>query len=187
MSWETVVGLVDRAKILPREGVQAGDVLLGLPSSGPHTNGYSLIRRIFEGVPLDTVYPELGVPLAEPLLAPHRSYLDTLNPVLAHHASPVKALAHITGGGFIDNVPRVLSHGLDALIRRGSWPVPPLFRLIQERGSVPNEEMYRVFNMGLGMLAIVAPEQVELTQETLVEETWVVGELVEGSGEVNLA
>jgi len=183
----TVVGLVDRDEILPRGDIQAGDVLIGLPSSGPHTNGYSLIRRVFEGVPLDTLFPELGTSLADALMAPHRSYLYLLESTLDRHPSPVKALAHITGGSFIDNVPRVLPQGLDAVIRLDSWPVPSLFHLIQERGGVSTEEMYRVFNMGVGMLAIVAPEEVRITQEALGEESWVVGELVEGQGGVILA
>lgn len=183
----TVVGLVDRSKILPRSDIQARDVLLGLQSSGPHTNGYSLIGQVFEGVPLDTLFPELGIPLADALLAPHRSYLNLLKSVVDGQPSTVKALAHITGGGFIDNVPRILPQALDAVIRLDAWPVPSLFRLIQVRGGVSTEEMYRVFNMGVGMLAIVAPEQIEITQEALGEETWVVGELVEGRGGVILA
>lgn len=183
----TVVGVVERAEILPRPGLRTGDRLIGLRSSGPHTNGYSLIRRIFEDVPLDTVLPELGVPLADALLAPHRSYLHVLQSALYHSPPLVKALAHLTGGGFIENIPRVLPAGLGAMVRLGSWPVPPLFQLIQQRGGVPLEEMYRVFNMGIGMVAMVAPEHVRALQEALGEETWVIGELTPSEKKVTLA
>ena len=182
----TIVGVVERRAILPRGDLQAGDALLGLRSSGPHTNGYSLIRKVFAGLSLDTVFPELGVTLAEALLAPHRSYLRLLGIILDDAGSPIKALAHITGGGFIDNIPRPLPEGLGATIRLGSWPVPPIFKLIQERGSVPAAEMYRVFNMGIGMVIFVAREQVEVLQAVLPEETWVIGELTEGQKEVRL-
>lgn len=172
----TIVGVVERERILPRPDLQAGDVLIGLASSGPHTNGYSLIRRIFEGVPLETVFPELGLSLAEALLAPHRSYLNVLQP----HLGPVKALAHLTGGGFIENIPRVLPENLGAVVDTSAWTVPPLFRLIQERGEVAPEEMYRVFNMGIGMVVVVGKEEAAGLQAALPEPSWVVGELVEG-------
>ena len=172
----TIVGIVERDANLPRADLCAGDVLIGLASSGPHTNGYSLIRKIFEDVPLDTIFPELGVPLADALLAPHRSYLPVLQRALPH----VKALAHLTGGGFIENIPRVLPDDLSAVIHVGSWDVPPLFRLIQQRGDVPREEMYRVFNMGIGMVVVVARENIEIVQRLIDEPIWVVGELVNG-------
>ncbi|CAG0944435.1 phosphoribosylformylglycinamidine cyclo-ligase [Anaerolineae bacterium] len=178
----TIVGIVERDDILPRADLRAGDVLIGLASSGPHTNGYSLIRKIFEDVPLDTVFPELGVPLADALLASHRSYLPVLQRALPH----VKALAHLTGGGFIENIPRVFPDHLGAVIRLGTWDVPPLFRLIQKRGDVPREEMYRVFNMGIGMVAIVAPENVAMVQQLIGEPTWVIGELVTGEKKIFL-
>ncbi len=179
----TLVGIVERDAILPRDNLCAGDVLIGLRSSGPHTNGYSLIRKIFEGVPLDAIFPELGVPLADALLAPHRSYL----PVLQHALPHVKALAHLTGGGFIENIPRVLPDGLSARVRLGSWDVPPLFQLIQQRGDVPRDEMYRVFNMGIGMIALVAREEVETVCGLIEEPTFVIGELVAGKKKVMLA
>ncbi len=122
----TILGVVEREAILPRAGICPGDRLVGLCSVSPHTNGYSLIRRIFEGVPLGTVYPELGEPLGRALLRPHRSYLPLLRPLL-EDGFPIKALAHLTGGGFIENIPRVLPQGVGALVRRGSWPVPPLY------------------------------------------------------------
>ena len=121
----------------PARTSSAGDVLVGLRSSGPHTNGYSLIRKVFEGVPLETVFPELGVSLADALLAPHRSYLPLLLAcAAASRPRSVKALAHLTGGGFIENIPRVLPDGLRRDMRRGSWPVPPLFQLIQQHGGI---------------------------------------------------
>jgi phosphoribosylformylglycinamidine cyclo-ligase len=178
----TIVGVVERAHILPRHDVRAGDVLIGLRSSGPHTNGYALIRKIFQDVPLDTLFPELGIPLADALLAPHRSYLPILPRALPH----IKALAHLTGGGFIDNIPRVLPEGLGARVRLASWNVPPLFRLIQQRGGISRDEMYRVFNMGIGMVALVAPDQVRSVQELIGEETFVIGELVPGDRRVVL-
>ncbi len=184
----TIVGVVDRANILPRtERLRAGDVLIGLRSSGPHTNGYSLIRRIFADVHLDTVLPELGIPLADALLAPHRSYLPNLQSLISQPASPIKALVHLTGGGFIDNIPRVLPHHLSAQINLDSWPVPPLFKLIQQRGHVEIGEMYQVFNMGIGLIAIVAPDDVPVFQGAIDEETFIVGELIPGNGSVVLA
>jgi phosphoribosylformylglycinamidine cyclo-ligase/phosphoribosylamine--glycine ligase/phosphoribosylformylglycinamidine cyclo-ligase len=155
-------------------------VVIGLASSGPHTNGYSLIRTVFAGVPLDTVFPELGIPLADSLLAPHRSYLN----VLYLHLKLVKALAHLTGGGFIENIPRVLPKNLDAVIRMDSWKVPALFQLIQQRGGISVGEMYRVFNMGIGMVVIVENKYVSAFQKSIPEETWVIGELVAGSQKI---
>ncbi len=183
----TVVGLVDRAASLPRGDLAAGDVIVGLASSGPHTNGYSLIRRVFDGVALDHIFPELGLPLADALLAPHRSYLPLLGPLLAQPGSPIKALVHLTGGAYVENVPRVLPDDLQAVIRMGSWPVPPLFELIRERGQIDLAEMHRVFNLGLGMLVIVPPGAVEALRAALGVPTWVIGELVPGPRGVRLA
>jgi phosphoribosylformylglycinamidine cyclo-ligase len=182
----TIVGVVERALMLPRPGVRAGDVLVGLRSSGPHTNGYSLIRQAFRDVPLDTVLPELGRPLADILLASHRSYLPLLRSEIRNPESAVKALAHLTGGGFIDNLPRVLPEGVGAVVRLGSWPVPPLFKLIQQRGRVTTAEMHRVFNMGIGLVVIVAAERAAALQAALGEESWVIGQLVAGPREVTL-
>ena len=178
----TIIGVVERAAVLPRADLEAGDVLIGLSSSGSHTNGYSLIRKVFEGVPLEMVVPDLGVALGEALLAPHRSYLLPLTSALPN----IKALAHITGGGFIENIPRVLPDDLSAVVRVGSWPIPPLFTLIQERGHIDSDEMYRVFNMGIGMIAVVRPDDVELVRRQIPEETFVIGELAAGSKQVIL-
>jgi phosphoribosylamine--glycine ligase / phosphoribosylformylglycinamidine cyclo-ligase len=176
----TIVGVVERERILPRADLLPGDLLVGLASSGPHTNGYSLIRKIFDGVPLDTVFPELKVPLADVLLAPHRSYLPVLRKALAARPGPVKALAHLTGGGFIENIPRVLPENLQAVVHLGSWPVPALYSLLQQRGQIEPSEMYRVFNNGIGMVAFVAPNQLTAFQEAVSEPAWVIGELVAG-------
>ncbi len=173
----TIVGVVERASILPAAGVGPGDVLVGFRSDGPHTNGYSLARRAFEGIDLGTVYPELGRPLGEVLLAPHRSYLPLLWPVLRDKPGLIKGLAHLTGGGFIENVPRILAAGIEAVIERGSWPVPPLYRLIERLGGVDPDEMYRVFNMGIGMVAVVDGGRAGELVAAAGEECWVIGRL----------
>jgi len=178
----TIIGVVERERIRPDPNLGPGDVVIGLASSGPHTNGYSLIRAVFAGIPLDTVFPELGIPLADALLAPHRSYLDVLYP----HLELVKALAHLTGGGFIENIPRVLPANVDAVIHMDSWQVPALFRLIQQRGSISVGEMFRVFNMGIGMVAIVNKKCVSAFRKSIPEETWGIGELVAGSQKIIL-
>jgi phosphoribosylformylglycinamidine cyclo-ligase/phosphoribosylamine--glycine ligase/phosphoribosylformylglycinamidine cyclo-ligase len=178
------VGVLERQRILPRTSqLKAGDVLIGLTSSGPHTNGFSLIRKVFADTPLETVLPDLGCSLADALLAPHRSYLNLLYP----HLERIKALAHLTGGGFIENIPRILPEDLDAVIRLGSWPLPPLWKLIQQKGDIAAEEMYRVFNMGIGMVAIVDKESVTEFQQRIPEETFVIGELVPGARKTILA
>jgi len=178
----TIVGVLERAAALPRPDIGPGDILVGVRSSGPHTNGYSLIRKVFEGIPLDTVLPELGIPLAEALLVPHRSYYSLLYPLLPG----IKALAHLTGGGFIENIPRVLPENVNAVINMQAWTVPPLFRLIQARGMVASKEMYRVFNMGIGMVVIVDKKLAEILQKAIPEETFIIGELVEGNRKVIL-
>jgi phosphoribosylformylglycinamidine cyclo-ligase len=178
----TIVGVLDRESVLPRPDIRPGDVLIGIRSSGPHTNGYSLIRKIFEGVPLDTVFPELGMSLADALLAPHRSYY----PILYSLLSDIKALAHLTGGGFIENIPRVLPEGVGVEIQTGSWSIPALFTLIQQRGEVAPEEMYRVFNMGIGMVAIVDKKKVTAMQKAIPEQTFVLGKVVAGNRKVVL-
>jgi phosphoribosylaminoimidazole synthetase len=178
----TIIGVVEREDVLPRRNLQAGDVLIGLTSSGPHTNGYSLIRKVFLDMPLESVIPELGCSLADALLAPHRSYFSVLHSVLSN----IKALAHITGGGFIENIPRILPDDLDAKIQLGSWTISPLWQLIQSEGHIAAAEMYRVFNMGIGMVLIVDKDSVSKIQKLILEETFVIGELIAGHKKVQL-
>ena len=133
-------------------------MLIGIASNGPHTNGYSLLRKVFEWAAFDATPPGFDRPLGETLMVPHRSYLDVLRPVLA--TDTVKALAHITGGGLIENVPRVLPSGVDAEIRLGSWPVPPLFALVTElTPRMDDIERHRTLNMGIGMVVICSPDR----------------------------
>ena len=152
-----IVGAVERDRLIDGRGVAPGDVLIGIPSSGLHTNGYSLARTIvFDRLRLgvhDRV-PELGITVAEALLEPHRSYLSIVRPLL--DTGRVKGMAHITGGGITDNLPRVLPRGTDAVVRLGSWEVPPIFRWLERAGSVPQDDMLRTFNMGVGLILVVA-------------------------------
>lgn len=182
----TIVGVVERSQALPRSTLQNGDVLLGLASSGPHTNGYSLIRKVLENVDLNKTYPDFDKPLIDALLEPHRCYLPILQNAMAHPASPIKALIHITGGGFTENIPRVLPNHLGAEIQLNSWPVPPLFKFIQQHGNIPVDQMYRVLNMGIGMIVVVAPEHIGLIEELVNEKLWHIGKLVAGEKQVNL-
>ena len=184
-----IVGIVERAKIVDGSGVRPGDVVLGLASDGLHTNGYSLARQALledAGMALDAPVAELnGVTLGEALLWPHRCYAPSLLPLLMPSPTPIKAMAHITGGGFVDNIPRVLPPGVGVQIAKSAWAVPPLFRLIQETGGVAEGEMFRVFNMGIGFVLIVAPERAEDVQARLCEagETvYRLGETVAGEG-----
>ena len=180
-----IVGVVEKDKALPR-GVAEGDVLLALPSLGLHTNGYSLARKVLfdlMGYRVDTKVPELGATVGQALLAPHRSYLAALEPLLER--DKLKALAHITGGGFPGNIPRVLPPGLGATVRRGSWEVPPLFRLIERGGKIAEDEMFRTFNMGVGMIVVVRPadlHEVEHSLERRGETSFVIGSVVAGEG-----
>ena len=183
----TIVGVVEREQALPKNTLQAGDVLLGLASSGPHTNGYSLIRKVFADVSLDTVLPELKQSLADALLAPHRCYLNILDKALHHPEQPIKALVHITGGGFYENIPRVLPKHLGAEINTQAWQVPALFQLIQQRGDIPKEQMYRVFNMGIGMIIITQPEYIDLIKTLMNETVWEIGKLIESKQQITLS
>jgi len=144
-----ILGWVD-ADAPARPAAGAGDVLVGLPSSGLHTNGFSLVRKVFEDLDLRSVLPELGRPLGEELLEPHRSYLRELTTM------PWKAAAHVTGGGLLGNLPRALPEGLAARLDRGSWPVPEVFRLIAARGRIDEQEMLGTFNLGIGMVLVSA-------------------------------
>jgi phosphoribosylformylglycinamidine cyclo-ligase len=176
------VGAVDRDKVLPRLGdQQAGDILIGLGSSGPHSNGYSLIRRIVErsGLAWDAPAPfEAGKTLAQALLAPTRIYIKTVLPHLK--AGRIKGLAHITGGGLIENPPRAIAAGFEARFDWNAWILPPVFAWLQETGGVSDHELRRTFNCGVGLMLIVAPEDLPDVLEGLVrdgEDAFVIGEL----------
>jgi phosphoribosylformylglycinamidine cyclo-ligase len=157
-----IVGAAEKTKIIDGRTIVPGDVLIGLPSSGLHTNGYSLARRVFFELAqwkVDKFVRDLGVTLGEALLAPHRSYLPFVRPLLEQNY--VRGLAHITGGGITENLPRVLPGGCAAEIDRRAWPVPPIFRMLQQHGRIPDDEMLRTFNMGIGMIVVCAPRDAE--------------------------
>ena len=175
------VGVVEEDAILDGSTIAEGDALLAVPSNGLHTNGYSLARRVF-GVDdnpsvLDQTPPELGVTLGEALMEPHRCYYPLLEPALPH----IKGMAHITGGGLPENVPRILPAGLGARFNTSAWQVPPIFTLIREAGRVETDEMYRVFNMGAGMVLACSPERADEVRR-LVPEAVPAGVVVAGEG-----
>jgi phosphoribosylformylglycinamidine cyclo-ligase len=172
----TIVGVVDRSRVIDGSRIQAGDVILGLPSVGLHTNGYSLARAMLGDLDWSATHPGLGATLGDVLLTPHRSYLAEVEALWSADVD-IRGLAHITGGGITDNLPRILPPDRGAMIRRGTWPELPIFDLIQARGAVNIAEMFRVFNMGLGMLVVIPGDQVELAQSTL-DDVYVVGEIV---------
>lgn len=151
-----IVGIADREKLVSGERIQAGDVVIGLPSVGLHTNGYSLARAVFENDDLNTPVPELGRSLGDELLQPHRSYLKETLPLV--NDGLVTGMAHITGGGLVDNLPRVVPEGLTVALDAATWEVLPIFRLIQRQGKIAWREMERVFNLGLGFLIFCRPE-----------------------------
>jgi len=182
-----ILGVVDESKLIDGKAVREGDILIGLPSAGLHTNGYSLARRIlFDKLGYDhqTIIPGIGK-AGEALLQPHLSYLKPLLPLVEEKL--FHALAHITGGGLTDNVPRVLPDTLDAKIKLGSWPVLPIFRFLYDNGQIDRDEMLRVFNMGVGMVLFVAPENVERVAKHLGQvhqEFFFIGNVVKGSRKV---
>jgi phosphoribosylformylglycinamidine cyclo-ligase len=184
-----IVGMVDRGRVLDGSAVRAGDLLVGLPSSGMHTNGFSLARKIFfdvAGLEIGDTVDELGETVGQILLAEHKSYL----PALGGAIERVHALAHITGGGLTDNLPRVLPGGCAVRIKLGSWEVPKLYEFLADRGGVAEGEMFRTFNMGIGMVAIASPEQAEDLEahlDTLGEPHVRIGEVVPGDGDVSYA
>jgi len=182
-----IVGAVDREHLIDGRTVRSGDVLIGLPSSGLHTNGYSLARRIafdVAGLDVNDEVPELGTTIGDALLRPHRSYLPVIRPLLG--TGLVRGMAHITGGGITDNLPRVLPEGRGAVIDRKSWQVPALFQWLQRQGGVPDEDMRRTFNMGVGLIVICGPDAADAVIDVLagaVERNAVsIGEVQEGAG-----
>ena len=205
-----IVGVVDRDALIDGHSLRPGDRLIGLASSGLHTNGYSLARQIVFaklGLGVQSRVPELQATIGDALLQPHRSYLKIIGPLLDRTSSEarsptsdvtdlgprtsdlgrqamLKGLAHITGGGITDNLPRILPEGISAQIHRGAWPVPPLFSFLERAGDVPVDDMYRTFNMGIGMIVACAPEDANRVVETLTaarEQCWLIGELVPGN------
>ena len=181
----TIVGVVERARIVDGARIQPGDVILALMSSGLHTNGYSLARRVLADIDWDVVHSDLGESVGAALLAVHRSYLQPVMALLDAGVE-VRGLAHITGGGVLDNLPRILPPGVGAVIWRGAWPEPPIFGLIQRLGDVSEAEMFHVFNMGLGMLAVIPPEAVTAAQAAVPNELAVVGEVISGDNSVSV-
>jgi phosphoribosylformylglycinamidine cyclo-ligase len=185
-----IVGVADREKIIDGKGIAAGDVLLALPSVGLHTNGYSLARKLFlevAGYKVETHLDELKMTVGEALLQPHLSYLKPLDGLL--DSGLIKGLAHITGGGLTDNIPRILPEGSAVEIDKGSWPVLPVFKLMQEIGNVSEAEMYRTFNMGVGMVVVCAPENRQSITSHLSGrdvECFEIGRVIQGEREVRL-
>jgi len=185
-----IVGVVDRAQIIDGSKIVPGDVLIGLPSVGLHTNGYSLARKLFfevAGYTAETGVEELGCTASEELLKPHRSYLGALGELL--ESGTIKGLAHITGGGLLENIPRILPESTAVEITAGSWPVLPVFRLLAKIGNVPDNEMYRTFNMGIGMVVVVSAPQAGLVRAHLDEKGeayYDIGRVVDGSRTVSL-
>jgi len=208
----TIVGVVEKSKMLDGKAIRPGDAVIGLASSGLHTNGYSLARKIFfdqMGLTATSYVPELRNTIGRELLKVHVSYGPLIQQLLkrfnvgqasrlSRKPSPkdrrdacptIRALAHITGGGFVDNIPRVLPGNCDVLIRKGSWEVPRIFQLIQARGGVPEAELYQVFNMGIGMVVIVAADRVDEVVRFIrgqKQKTWLIGQVVDGNGKARV-
>lgn len=175
------VGIVEKKDIITGEHLNEGDVLIGMASSGVHSNGFSLVRKIFpmEKEALSTYYDELGTTLGEALLAPTRIYVKAMKSI-KDAGITVKACSHITGGGFYENIPRMLPEGKHAVIKKDSYPIPPIFTMMAREGNVEEEMMYNTYNMGLGMVIAVAPEDVEATMEAIKatgDVPYVVGEI----------
>ena len=178
-----IIGVVEKEKIINGKTITAGDTIIGLPSSGLHTNGYSLVRKIFgeSKEALDIYYPELGRTLGKELLEPHRCYYHQLKPLLP----VIRGMAHITGDGLIGNVPRVLPEELAAKFDSQAWTTPPIFQLIQQRGNVDQQEMYRVFNMSIGMVLICSPDNADQLIKNLPEAK-IIGEVIKQKGETRV-
>ncbi len=178
-----IIGVVEKKKIIMGKTIAVGDIIIGLPSSGLHTNGYSLVRKLFGETKsaLDAYYSELGRTLGEELLEPHHCYYHQLKPLLP----VIKGIAHITGGGLIGNVPRILPEGITARFKSKAWTIPPIFQLIQQRGNVDQQEMYRVFNMGIGIVVICSPDNADQLTKAL-PDAYTVGEVVAQKGEARV-
>lgn len=184
------VGVVDEKDLITGENLKAGDVLIGMASSGVHSNGFSLVRKVFEmtAESLNTYYDELGATLGETLLAPTRIYVKALKAV-KEAGVMIKACSHITGGGFYENIPRMLKEGTHAVVKKDSYPVPPIFKLMAEKGNIAEQMMYNTYNMGLGMIVAVDPADVDKTMEAMRaagDTPYVVGSIEEGEKGVTL-
>jgi phosphoribosylformylglycinamidine cyclo-ligase len=186
-----IVGLVERQKIVDGSRIEPGDSAVGIASSGLHTNGFSLVRHVLldgaEAMSLYESVPSLGRTLAEELLVPHRCYANAVLPLLEEF--DIHGMAHITGGGFYDNIPRVLPSDCSLTIERRTWPIPPIFTLIETRGNVPEPEMYRTFNMGIGFVLILPPEQAPALAHRLNEQgesAYIIGNVHRGVHEVDI-
>ena len=178
-----IVGVVDKQRVIDGKSIVPGDLILGLPSTGLQTNGYSLARKLFfevGGYKVDSHIDELGSTVGEALLATHSSFLPQLAPLL--DSGKIKGLAHITGGGFLENIPRILPDNVSVEIDRGSWPEPPIFTMMQRLGNVSDQEMFRTFNMGVGMVIVVSPIDEAAMQEQLNATR--IGTILSGSREV---
>ncbi|HEU4964419.1 MAG TPA: phosphoribosylformylglycinamidine cyclo-ligase [Bacilli bacterium] len=184
------VGVVDKEKMIDIRNVQKGDAVIGLASNGIHSNGYSLVRKLFFGdndYALNHVFEEIGRPLGEELLAPTRLYVKPILSLLEKHA--IHAMAHITGGGFLENIPRALPEGLSVEIDLGSWPVLPVFHVMQRLGNIAETDLYRTFNMGIGMVLIVPADQADAviaSATELGENAYLIGRVTEGGQDVQL-
>jgi phosphoribosylformylglycinamidine cyclo-ligase len=193
----TIVGVVEKARMLDGKTIRPGDAVIGLAASGLHTNGYSLARRIlFEQLKLkpSSRLADFDGTVGDELLKVHVSYGRFVQALLKKFNRPgcsrvVKGLAHITGGGFVDNLPRVLPKNCTVIIRQGSWEMLPIFQILQAKGGVPDDELYQVFNMGIGMTVIVSPAQADAVLKfarTRKHRAWLIGEVVKGRGEVRV-
>ncbi len=186
-----IVGIVDKSKVIDGKNIKAGDVVLGLPSVGLHTNGYSLARKLFleiGGFSVDDKPDDLaGKSVSEVLLSPHRSYLPFLKDLLDQNI--IKGLAHITGGGLLENIPRILPENVSVEIKRGTWNELPVFGLMQKLGNVEEKEMFRTFNMGIGMTVVCAEgdkDQIISHVESIGEECFLIGNVIDGKGAVSI-
>jgi phosphoribosylformylglycinamidine cyclo-ligase len=187
-----IVGIVDKAKVIDGKSIVPGDVVLGLPSTGLQTNGYSLARKLFfemGGYKVDSYINELGTTVGEALLTTHSSFLPQIGPLLDKEADGgvrvplIKGLAHITGGGFLENIPRILPENVSVEINRGTWPEPPIFGLMQRLGNVDGQEMFRTFNMGIGMIVITSEPE---TIKTAIPASYQIGGVVAGRQKVEI-
>ena len=182
------VGVVDRKDLITGENIKAGDTLIGIASSGVHSNGFSLIRKVFDMTKesLNTYYEELGATLGETLLTPTRIYVKALKSVRDAGVT-IKGCSHITGGGFYENIPRMLPEGVTAVVHKDSYPIPPIFKLLQNKGGLEEKMMYNTYNMGLGMMLAVDSADADKTLEAVKaagETAYIVGEVVSGNKEV---